>query len=130
MPAFIIVELSLASLGGALLVIGLVGVAAGYLFYSFRSQKPKVRADAIAELSRAFEGVKAQCEQLDQKVKNVVAEHERCQRKLNRISAFNLRLQAREVRYQKTINRMERKLGEEVTDFSDITDTPEDPDFG
>lgn len=123
------IELTLANIGVAIGVVIAVATLAGVAYYTFRSQKPKVRADAIKEFSEAFDGLEKKYELLEAKLKDVESEHQRCERRINRISAFNLRLQAREVKYQRTINWMERRMGQEVTDFSDITDSPEDPDF-
>ncbi len=127
MPAF--VELTFGNAALALSIMASFAIAAGYLYYLFRSQKPKVRADAIQELSEAFAALKAKCDLLETKMKEVVAEHERCERKLNNVAAFNLRLQAREMRYQKTINHLERRAGLETTNFDDITEAQEDSAF-
>jgi len=129
MPGFII-ELTLSGLAGAAVLVGLAGAACGYFFYSFRSQKSGVKADAVREWSEVASALNEKLGLLEAELKRVEGECERCQLKINTITAFNLRLQAREIGYQKRINILERKAGVEITDFNAVAQELEDSAFG
>lgn len=124
----LIIELTLSGALGALALIGMVGAAGGYFFYSFRASKATVKADAVRQWSEVADALQQKVGLLETQIDGLKGEHERCQLKVNNITAFNLRLQAREARYQRTINRLERKAGVEITDFNEI-EAPEDSTF-
>jgi hypothetical protein len=122
----LIIELTFSNVVTALAAFGIAGTVVGYFIYSARTQKPKVRADAVSEFSQLAEALKTKLELMQGEIGALRGEHERCQRKINEVTAFNLRLQAREYHYQNRINRLERALGLEITDFNDFTASPED----
>jgi hypothetical protein len=103
-------------------VLGLV-VILGVAWYTFRSQAPKVWRDVADGLTKKVAA-------LEEQIGDCEAEHERCNRKVNKLTAFNLRMQAREKKYQSTINRLEHSNGLQITDWSDGSEAPEDSDFG
>lgn len=129
MPGFII-EITFGGALTALGLVGLVGAAGGYLFYSFKLQKSTVKANAVREWSEVASALNEKVGLLEAEVERVKGECERCQLKINTITAFNLRLQAREIGYQKRINILERKAGVEITDFNDVAKELEDSAFG
>jgi hypothetical protein len=140
---FSLVELGLKDFGAALVVIGLLVAAAGYAWYVFRCQKKLVRDDAAKQRADAakdkFDVIHdwqtiadvqdRKIELLEEQLKEGKADHASSERKVNRLTAFNLRLQARELKSQKAICEMQLRLRMPVTDFSDVND-PEDSDFG
>jgi len=126
---FEFIEITLGNVLALLALIAVIAVAAGYAFYSFRTQKPKVKTDVIAEWSAITAALEKRLGLLSEDLQRVEGEHARCQLKINEITAFNLRLQGREIHYQRTINKLERNLGWEITDFNDVTATPEDSAF-
>lgn len=126
MPALI--QFGLAEFLIALTILGLLAAATTALWYAVRGEKRKVKTNTIEDLTAAYEALQKRVGVLDASFTDATIKHERCERKLNRIVAFNLRLQAREMRYQKTINHLERIAGLDQTDFNDVTEAP-DADF-
>jgi len=125
----LIVELTLGGFLTVLAIVGIVGAAAGSFFYSFRSQKATVKADAVHEWSEVASALEKKIGLAEEEIASLKMKDAQCQMKVNNITAFNLRLQAREVRYQRRINVLERMAGVDVTDFNDVTDAPEDSAF-
>ncbi|PYS67134.1 MAG: hypothetical protein DMF69_23995, partial [Acidobacteria bacterium] len=102
----------------------------GTAWYTLRNQKRTVKSDAIQDLNDVVEAQSLKIQLLNDGLTSCRTEHEKCERKINGITAFNLRLQAREGVYQRTINRLEAKSGLEMTDFSNLIHAPEVTDFG
>lgn len=125
-----LIEFELKDLPTALAVVAAVALLVGYFVRGVRKESGSVKDETINELKALGEIHKEKIEQLSQGLQACKAEHEACERRINNIVAFNLRLQAREQQYQKTINRLEGRLGMDPTDFSDVIHGPEDPDFG
>src|SRR5262249_37912906 len=113
----------------ALALVGVVGVLVAQLWAAFKDKGKKQKLDALGELGSVVGAQKEKIDILETGLAACRSEHEQCQRKINAISAFNLRLQAREQRYQTTINRLEVRQGLEPTDFSDVSHAPEDSEF-
>lgn len=119
-----------AWLMGLLGLVSILAVIVGYFVRGVRKERSSVKDEVIGELQKLGELHKGKIAELSTGLEACKREHAHCERKINGITAFNLRLQARETLYQKTINRLEHRLGIELTDFSDVSQTPEDPDFG
>lgn len=128
MPA--LVEFGLTEFAVALGVLLSLAALFGVAWYTFRAQKKTVAASALKDWRDVADAQGEKIRLLEEGLKQCRSEHERCERRINRISAFNLRLQARESRYQKQINRLEGALELDVTDFSEVGDAPQDSDFG
>ena len=129
MPGFI--EFGLSQILGAFALVALVAALVGHFRYGLGAAKKTVRANAIKELELVVLAQGKRIGLLDEGLKGCKAEHATCERRVNAITTFNLRLQARERAYQRTINRMEVKLGLETTDFNDVSHAPpEVTDFG
>lgn len=119
MPLIAIGPLDVVYAVSAMLAI-LAAFAAAY--YVIRSQALRIWKDLN-------DGLKQRVGELEAKVAECEKEHTNCNRRVNKLTGFNLRMQARERRYQTTINALEHKLNLPVTDWLDV-ETPEDPDFG
>ena len=125
-----LIQFGLQELLAVLVVIGIVVAALAVAWYTLRNQKRTVKSDAIQDLNDVVEAQSLKIQLLNDGLTSCRAEHEKCERKINLITAFNLRLQAREGLYQKTINRLEARSGLEQTDFSNVSHALEDSDFG
>lgn len=113
----------------ALTVIALLAAGAGFAWYNFRAQKTKVKADAIKDWRDVVDAQNKKIELLEEGLTSCQKQHENDARKINNITAFNLRLQGREVHYQRTINELQGNLGIPMTDWNLLTDAAEDSDF-
>lgn len=132
MPSNVIgtlIEIGLAQVLGVMALIGMLAAATGWFYYGVRQQKNKLRddatkgrADAAREWRDVAEAHAAKIEDLNQQVQTWKLAHDQCEKKINKITQFNLRLQSREHNYQRTINRLEIKAGLEPTDFYDTSD--------
>jgi hypothetical protein len=134
MPFSLIFALMEFGLSQILTVLGigtLLASAAGFFYYKFQLQKNEVRDDATkkrADAAKEWRDVAdAHAEKIAILDKSVAAWkklHETCEENINDLTQFNLRLQARERSYQRTINRLEIRLKIEPTDWNDVTDAP------
>ena len=125
-----LIQFGLQELLTLLVVIGIVVAALGTAWHTLRNQRRTVKSDAIQDLNDVVEAQSLKIQLLNDGLTSCRTEHEKCERKINGITAFNLRLQAREGVYQRTINRLEAKSGLEMTDFSNLIHAPEVTDFG
>lgn len=101
------------------IVIG-VGAAAGILgvaWFTFRSQARKVKADVVRELNDVIDALGEKIKILKELIDKCAREHKECEEKVNEVTQFNLRFQAREKLSHTTINRLERKLGLDETEW-------------
>lgn len=108
-------------------VLGLaasVAIIAGGVWYYFSDSRSKKKLSAAKEWRELAEAHAARVAELVAAVETWKQAHQQCEQKINEITTFNLRLQARERQYQRTINRLELRSGLEVTDWNDITDVP------
>lgn len=125
-----LIEFGLSQILSLFAFLGIAAVAVGHFIFGVGRTKKELRTDAIAELEAVVRAQGGKITLLEEGLKGCKAEHANCELRVNAITAFNLRLQAREQQYQKTINRLESKLGFEITDFNDVSHaTPETPDF-
>lgn len=131
----LLLTIGIKEVAEAFALMVLLAALAGGFWYTFRAQRTKVKGDAAREKADAAKEWRevadahaATLELLKAGLEKCKGEHALCEQKINLITMFNLRLQARETRYQKTINRLESKLGLEQTDFLDVT--AEDSAFG
>lgn len=129
-----LIELSfkdmLAVLVGLLALVAALAVVVGYFIRGVKRERGSVKDELIKDLSTLCETHKGKIEELSAGLEGCKAEHAKCEGRINAISAFNLRLQAREIGYQKSINRLERRLGIIETDFTDVSQASEASDFG
>ncbi len=134
MLSLIIVDLSFKEVLAVLLsflgVVAILATVIGYFIVQVRKQSGAVKDGLISDLTKLCEVNKGKIEDLMKGLEGCKAEHEKCERRINDITIFNLRLQAREVGYQNSINRLEKKLGISQTDFNDVRQAPEATDFG
>src|SRR5688572_406640 len=121
------VNLGLTEFAVALGVVTGLAALAGAAYYTFRSQRAKVKGDAAKEKSDVVQEWRDVVDVYDVKIKFLEqglaecrGEHATCERKVNRIIAFNLRHQARERHYQRLINELQVQAGLPVTDFNDV----------
>ena len=125
-----LIDLGWKDLPGLLALVAIVAAVIGYFTRGVKKERGSVKDETIQELRTLCEVHKGKIADLEQGLRGARQEHAACERKINGITAFNLRLQAREVNYQKTINRLELRLGMDPTDFADVSHAPEDSDFG
>ena len=125
-----LIEFGLNQFLTGMTVVGVLAVLAGYFVRGFRKERGSVKDETIQELRQLCDVHKQKIDQLTEGLKACKAEHEQCERRVNEITAFNLRLQARGQQYEKTINRLEVRQGLEPTDFSKVTHAAEGSDFG
>jgi len=125
-----LIEFSLSQFAAALGVIAVVATAAGFTWYSFRSQRAKVKADAIKDWRDVAEAQNKKIGILEEGLKQCREEHETGQQRVNELTQTILRFLARERSYRRTINRLEVRAGLPITDWDDITDAPESFDIG
>jgi hypothetical protein len=111
-------------------VVAILATVIGYFIVQVRKQSGAVKDGLISDLTKLCEFNKDKIDDLTTGLEGCKAEHQKCERRINDITIFNLRLQAREVGYQNSINRLERQLGISQTDFSDVSQAPEASDFG
>lgn len=127
----LLIEIGLKEVVAALVILTAVAAAAGFFYYNFRLQKNKVRddnargkADAAKEWREVADAHAVKIKDLEDQVSTCKLAHQNCEKTINEITQFNLRLQSRERGYQRTINRLEVKAGLVPTDFNDIRDAP------
>jgi len=125
-----LIEVGFKDLPRILEVVLVLAVIAAYIYREVKRQGGSYKDEVISDLTKLVNGHKGRIEDLTTGLEACKAEHAKCQLKINSITAFNLRLQARETGYQKSINRMEHRLGITPTDFTDVIHAPEDPNFG
>src|SRR6185369_14961189 len=126
-----LMDFGFSEIAAAFGILVLVAGAAGVAYNAFRTQRNKVRDDATKQKADAAkewrEVADAHAEKLallDLQFKTCKKEHEACEFRINDLTEFNLRLQARERGYQRVINKLEIRLKLEPTDWNDITDAP------
>ena len=128
MPGF--VEVGLNQLLGAFALATVIATLVGHFIFGLGTSKKGFKDAAIKDLRDVVDAQGKKIGFLEEGLKGCKTEHANCEIKVNTITAFNLRLQAREQVYQRTINRLEGKLGVEITDFNEVSHAPEDSDFG
>ncbi len=126
-----LMDLGLSEIAAGFGILVLVSGAVGVAYNAFRTQRNKLRDDATKQKADAAkewrEVADAHAEKialLDLQVKTCKKEHENCELRINDLTEFNLRLQARERGYQRVINKLEIRSKLEPTDWNDITDAP------
>ncbi len=124
-----LIEFGLNQLLGLLALIGIVATVVGHFIFGLGGSKKAAQAAAITTLESLVSAQGDKIRLLDEGLKGCKAEHAACELRVNRITAFNLRLQAREAGYQKSINRLEHRSGIDITDWNDVSHAPEDPSF-
>ena len=120
-------EITLAQVVAFVTLLGGLAFVIGFIWYRFRQGDDKSKDKAIANLRTAFDSehtlrVLAE-EKAGRLVKELEAEKQErqgCEQALKDIGRFNLRLQAREEKYQAAINRLERRLSIPETNFADF----------
>lgn len=124
---FSLVEVSLSVIWTALAALAIVAVAVGVIWYNLKHGTDKGKDRAITNLKAAFDSEHILRVQAEEEAKRANGELEkeketnaRCEKALRDIGRFNLRLQAREEKYQESINRLERKLELPPTRFEDF----------
>ena len=123
------IEFGLSEILGAFALVAILATLIAHFKFGVFTAKKASDAEAIRLLESVVNAQGEKISLLDEGLKGCKAEHANCEMRVNQITAFNLRLQAREQAYQKTINRLELKLGLEITDFNDVSHAPEGPDF-
>src|SRR6266852_4616847 len=120
----------------ALAISAAIGAIAGLrAFYKYKYADATHRADGesiktwqglAASRLAALTQVREDCFSLTQEVKNLKSELGECEQLRNEFAIFNLRLQAKNEKLQKSVNRLEDRLGIPLTNF----DEPTPPTFG
>ena len=127
----LIFDLSVRDVLGVLLgFFGLVAIVAtviGYFLRGFKKEGDSHKDELIDELKDLCTVHKEKIAEVSRGLESCKSEHEKCEMRINDITAFNLRLQARELGYQQSINRLEQRLGLPTTDFINVSHAPENP---
>lgn len=123
-----LITFGLNDLPQILTVAAVIALVVGYVYREIKKEGGSRKDEVIAELTTLVTAHKGKIEDLTAGLEGCKAEHARCERSINSITALNLRLQARQQLYEKTINRLELRLGIELTDFIDVSH--EDPNLG
>ena len=125
-----LIEFGISQILAALALVAIVATTLAVFAVRFREGKRTSKRDVIQDWRDVVESQNAKLSVLEEGLASCKKEHKECERKINGMTAFNLRLQAREQRYQRKINRLERALNLEETDFGDGIDGEEDSGFG
>lgn len=131
-PAVLAMEL-LPAAEALALVLGSAGVVKlfdlGYKVYQTRkarklaestahlTQSAEVRRIGIDEVDVVLESMRGEIARLNETLQNCHGENRRCEQSINQMTIDNLRLTAKVVQHEFTINQLERKAGLPETDF-------------
>lgn len=125
-----LIEVGFRDVPQILVVTAILAVVVAYFYRGFKGERSSYKDEVISDLTKLVGVHKQKIEELTVGLEGYKTEHAKCQRTINDITALNLRLQARQQLYERTINRLELRLGIELTDFINVSHAPEDPDFG
>jgi cell division protein FtsB len=124
------VDITLSNLLTGLAVVAIVALVIAYFVYNFRNSGSQARDKALKNWKDLAESEQAKNAQLVKENERLSAEVRDCAQLRDDFAQHVLRSTAREINYQRCINRLEVMLKLEPTNFDDLTQhhTSQTPD--